>query len=86
MDLCLQFVLGFDSNNFIVISVRPVAIYNGMQVHDFIWLCIGRMAVWNLFGMLHLVALGLIWPIFWLLISVRQVRHYFFELVCAVWH
>ena len=55
MELCLQFVLGFDSNNFIVISVRPVAIYNGMQVHDFIWLCIGRMAVWNLFGMLHLV-------------------------------
>ena len=59
---CFQVVLGFDSNNLIVISVRPVAICNSEEVHDFIWLCIGRMAVWNLFEMLHLVALGLIWP------------------------
>ena len=33
--LCFQVVLGFDINKIVVISVRPVAIYNDMQVHGF---------------------------------------------------
>ena len=34
--------MGFDINKIGVISVRPMAISNELQVHGFIWLCIGR--------------------------------------------
>ena len=73
--------MGFDINKIGVISVRPMAISNELQVHGFIWLCIGRYFTFRICLDASLRRFGFEIADHWLFLSVRLVMHQFYEFV-----